>query len=96
MKHLVKLDFDLYYAFSEEIRVLSDEDLIKLKGLIGKEFYLGEIAGKHSEIYGKFEENDYMVLASYEDDDIFVVEFERLFPLGFGINATYAIFNEGD
>ena len=91
MRYLVKFDFGLRDAFGEEIRLLTSQELQFLIDNIGAEIYLGEIEGKHSEVYGNLEYSDYKLLAEYEEDNIFVKEFDKHFNRGFGINIFGAL-----
>ena len=63
-KYLVKFDFGLYNAFGKSLEVLTEEEFQKIKDFSasGKEVYLGEIEGKHSEIYGPLDTGDFEVL----------------------------------
>ena len=47
----------------------------KIKEAIGKQVYLGEILGKHSEVFGSLEEKDLTILT---DDEDFIKRFEEL------------------
>ena len=91
MRYLVKFDFGLRDAFGKEIRLLTSQELQFLIDNIGAEIYLGEIEGKHSEVYGSLEYSDYKLLAEYEEDSIFVKEFDKHFNRGFGINIFGAL-----
>ena len=91
MRYLVRFDFGLNDAFGEEVRLLTSQELQFLKDNIGTEIYLGEIGGKHSEVYGTLEYSDFKILAEYGEDNIFVKEFDRHFNRGFGINIFSAL-----
>ena len=91
MKYLVRFDFGLRDAFGEEVRLLTSQELQFLKDNIGTKIYLGEIEGKHSEVYGVLEYSDFKILAEYEEDNVFVKEFDRHFNRGFGINIFSAL-----
>lgn len=56
MNKLYKFEWDCGRQGSVEGLFISTED--KVKELIGKEVYFGEILGKHSEIYGVIEEGE--------------------------------------
>lgn len=91
MRYLVRFDFGLRNAFGEEIRLLTSQEFHFLKDNIGTKIYLGEIEGKHSEVYGTLELEDFKILAEYEEDNIFVREFDRHFKRGIGINIFSAL-----
>ena len=91
MRYLVRFDFGLNDAFGEEVRLLTSQELQFLKDNIGTKIYLGEIEGKHSEVYGTLESSDFKILAEYEEDNVFVKEFDRHFNRGFGINIFSAL-----
>lgn len=94
-RYLVRFDFGLSYAFGEEVQLLTEADFEKLNNKIGSYIYLGEISGKHSEIDGNFEKDDFKLMATYEDDSEFVKEWDKQFPQGFGIDIWYVL-TEGD
>lgn len=83
MRYLVKFDFGLYDAFGESVEIMTEDEFKTMKEFVsdGKEVYLGEIAGKHSEIYGPLEEKDYTVLST---DEAEIVVFEKLLGECFG------------
>jgi nucleosome binding factor SPN SPT16 subunit len=60
---------------------------------VGKRFYLGEVLGKHSEVYGEFDANE---LSTYDVSDAFVEEFSETFPNGFGFNPFDYINSEDE
>ena len=91
MRYLVRFDFGLNDAFGEEVQLLTSQELQFLKDNIGTEIYLGEIEGKHSEVYGTLESSDFKILAEYEEDNVFVKEFDRHFNHGFGIDIFSAL-----
>ena len=93
MRYLVRFDFGLRGAFGEEVRLLTESDFEKLNNKIGSYIYLGEISGKHSEIDGNFEKDDFTLMEIYEDDSEFVKEWDKQFPQGFGIDIWYALTN---
>lgn len=80
MKKLYKFDFDTYYSDTIGLFV-ADEAAVA--AAIGQHIYLGEREGKHSEVQGPLEQTDLEIVT---DDPMFVGQFERLFPRGFGIN----------
>ena len=55
MKKLWKFEWYSDYAFIGGIFKATDEEIQKL---IGKNLYLGEVEGKHSEVYGVIESQD--------------------------------------
>ena len=91
MRYLVRFDFDLEYAFGGELSLLTSQELQFLKDNIGTKIYLGEIDGKHSSVSGRLESSDFKILAEYEEDNIFVKEFDKHFNLGFGIDIFGAL-----
>lgn len=95
MRHLVKFDIDLSDAFGQELQLLTESGFEKLNAKIGSYIYLGEISGKHSEVDGNFVQEDFTLMATYEDDSEFVKEWDKQFPQGFGIDIWYAL-TEGD
>ncbi len=82
-KYLVRFDFGNGDAFLESIEVLSEEEfkLIEDFASSDKEVYLGEIAGKHSEVYGPLDRGDYQILT--QDPEI-IKPFETLLNGSFG------------
>ena len=94
-RYLVKFDIGLDDAFGQEIQLLNETNFEKLKNKIGNYMYLGEISGKHSEVSGNFESEDFKLMATYEDDSEFVKEWDKQFPQGFGIDIWYVL-TEGD
>jgi len=77
MKYLVHFDFGLRDAYGEAYEVLSEEELQLVKDFTasGKEVYLGEISGKHSEVYGPLASSDWSIITSVQED---IEVFERL------------------
>lgn len=62
------------------------EDLKRIKEIIvGKEIYFGEIAGKHSEIYGNLEENEINIIEEPEEINNFLKEY----PTGHEYNHSF-------
>ena len=55
MKKLWKFEWDADYAFIGGLFTATDEEV---NNLIGKEIFLGEYEGKHSEVYGTIEEDE--------------------------------------
>ena len=94
-RYLVRFDFGLRDAFGEEVKLLTEEAFELLNTKIGSYIYLGEISGKHSEVSGNFESEDFKVLSKYDNDSEFVKEWDKQFPQGFGIDIWYAL-TEGD
>ena len=91
MRYLVRFDFGLNDAFGEEVQLLTSQELQFLKDNIGTKIYLGEIEGKHSQVYGTLEYSDFKILAEYEEDNVFVIVFDRHFNRGFGIDIFSAL-----
>lgn len=78
MKKLWKFEWDSDYAFIGGLFVATDEEV---QSLIGKEIYIGEYEGKHSEVYGTVEEDEITLVS----DNPIVVE-----SVGdFGINPLW-------
>lgn len=73
MKTLYKFKWDCH-RMGDVVGVFV-EDSKKIKSLIGKDVYFGEILGKHSEICGTLDEGDLEVLSVQTD---FVESFERI------------------
>ena len=92
-RYLVKFDIGLDDAFGQEVQLLTEEEFELLNTKIGSYIYLGEISGKHSEIDGNFEKEDFVLMSIYEDDSGFVKEWDKQFPQGFGIDIWYALTN---
>lgn len=92
-RYLVRFDFGLRDAFGEELQLLTEKDLEILKTKVGKYICLGEIEGKHSDVSGNFEKDDFTLMATYEDASEFVKEWDELFPQGFGIDIWYTLTN---
>lgn len=67
MKKLWKFDWSGDYAFIGGLFVATDEEV---QNLIGKEIYLGEYEGKHSEVYGTILEGEITLVS----DNQIVVE----------------------
>lgn len=78
------------YYFNWEVRRSSDleglfvEDSEVVKRCVGKELYLGEVAGKHSDVSGIIQEGD-IILKSDKPED---VEFFQRLSLDIGINPV--------
>lgn len=87
---MVRLDFGLRDAFGKQIIVLKKEEYEELVNGIGTEIYIGEYEGKHSEVAGKMESNDFKIL---ECSNEFKNEFLQLFPNGFGLHI-YSAFKD--
>ncbi len=60
MKKLWKFEWESCYAFIGGLFVATDEEI---KRLIGKEIFLGEYEGKHSEVYGTIEEDEIVLIS---------------------------------
>ena len=97
-KLLVKFDFGLYYAFGQTLEILTEEEYKKVLDFSDskKEIYLGEIEGKHSEVYGPLDRKDISIISENNED---IEVFERLFPRGFGafdmVEAIQEALDEG-
>jgi len=59
---LIHFDMDLYNAYGESYEIVSSEDLDMLFKFIGKELELGEISGKHSDVYRILERDSFDLL----------------------------------
>ena len=68
---LVSFEYELYNAFCSGVFAISSEALEKLKEY-SVEIYLGEVAGKHSEVYFKHK-NDAFDLLSTDFEKIVMV-----------------------
>ncbi len=55
MKKLWKFEWGANYAFIGGLFCATDEEI---ENLIGREIYLGEYEGKHSEVYGTVDKED--------------------------------------
>lgn len=88
MKKLYRFDWDCGRQGSVSGLFVSDEDTV-LKA-IGKDCYLGEILGKHSEIGGTLDEADIIILT---DDQDFIKQFEEIVK-GIGYNPLEYIREE--
>lgn len=65
---------------------LSKKDAERVKSIIvGKEAYFGEIAGKHSEIYGEIEESEVAI----QDNEVAVTSFLRENPSRHECNHSF-------
>ncbi len=58
-------------------------DTTAIKEALGKEIYLGEALGKHSEVFGPLEDKDVTLLT---EDQAFIAQFETFLPRGSGYN----------
>lgn len=67
MQKLWKFEWYCDYAFIGGLFLATDEEI---KNLIGKEIYLGEYEGKHSEVYGTVEEED----ITFVTDDPYIIK----------------------
>lgn len=78
---LVSFKYNGYYGSVHSIYIMSLEDWKKIKFLQGEleEFYLGEVEGKHSEVYASF---DNFTLVT--NDVIEIKTFRNLFGETFG------------
>jgi hypothetical protein len=63
MKKLWKIEWDLWYGALYGIFIATDEEV---KSLIGKELYMGEVNGKHSEVCWTVEDGD---IELFSDDE---------------------------
>jgi len=87
-KMLVLFDFDLCYAFGKSYEVLSEEQYRKVVefSISGEDIYLGEIAGKHSEVYGPLETENFKIVST---DQKYVQFFEEVIGQQFGAFDVY-------
>ena len=75
MKKLWKFEWESNYSFIGGLFCATDEEI---ENLIGKEIYLGEYDGKHSEVHGTIDKDD----ITFVSDNPIVIE-----TIGnFGIN----------
>lgn len=70
---LYKFSWESNYALISGLFLATEEEI---KELIGKELILGEIEGKHSDVYGTFEESDIEEIPVSED---YIKETEKVF-----------------
>jgi len=84
MKALYKIDLHLHYASAVGLFI---EDKEKVEWLLKTkpEIYFGEIAGKHSEVFGALDEDDIQMITD-DPDELKVIE--RL-ELEHGINPFW-------
>lgn len=64
----------------------------KIKNLIGKEVYFGEVLGKHSDVFSIMEESDFKLLT---DDQDFISKFIQ-FDCESGINPFHYMEDEDE
>lgn len=79
MKKLWKFEWDSDYSFIGGLFTATDDEI---ENLIGKEIYLGEYEGKHSEVYGTIDKED----ITFVSDNPVVIDSIGEFginPLGF-------------
>jgi hypothetical protein len=81
MKKLYKFYWDCGRQGSVGGIFISNEKTIS--AALGKNCYLGEVLGKHSEIYGTLDEKDLTVLT---DDQDFIEKFEKYIGKSTGHN----------
>jgi hypothetical protein len=81
MEVLVSFKHNTYYGSVNAIYIMDLEDWKKILFLQdeGEEIYLGEVAGKHSEVYA--DADDFMLISKNEDE---VASFRKLFGKTFG------------
>lgn len=79
---MVRFNFGLRDAFGEQLIVLTQEQYEKLKNNAGVEIYIGEWEGKHSEVSGPLEKDDFSMVKC---SDEFKNEFLKLYKNGFGL-----------
>ena len=73
MKRLYKFYWDCGRQGHVSGIFIADKEEVKKN--LGKQVYLGECLGKHSEIYGDLDEDDLTILS---DDQDFIKKFEEL------------------
>jgi len=74
-----------FNALYENI-VLNEENAYRLKKImLNKTMYFGEIAGKHSEIYGELEEHEIEINTDYE----VIKQFLKAHPSGLHYNHSF-------
>lgn len=66
-ERLIHFDMDLWDAYGQSYEVVNDEDAVMLYNYIGKELYLGEISGKHSDVDRTLTRNSFNVLTDNPD-----------------------------
>ena len=85
---LLNLEWGSHRGFDGiyETRVMTLENANKFKDtMIGYEVYFGEIAGKHSDIYGTIDEEDIGIVTNIEE----VKDFLRDYPEGEDYNFSF-------
>lgn len=83
---LLKIEWDFRGGEVYEHRVYPKKIAEKIKKLLlDKEVYFGEIAGKHSEVYGDLTENDFKIITSKKE----VKEFLADYPNGVDYNHSF-------
>jgi hypothetical protein len=60
MKKLYKFDWDGQYAIIGGLFISEESDV---ESAIGKEIYLGEVSGKHSEVIGTLDKEDLTIIS---------------------------------
>lgn len=86
MKAIYKFKWDSYYSLIEGIFCAEKE---KIEKAIGQTLYLGEVSGKHSEVYGTLDWEDLELVS----DDSQVVNYFEEYNLSSGFNPLH-YFNE--
>jgi hypothetical protein len=81
MEVLVSFKHNTYHANVSAIYIMDVEDWKKIKFLQNEdeEIYLGDVAGKHSEVYA--DADDFMLITNNEDE---INTFRKLFGKTFG------------
>lgn len=57
---LVKFDFGAYYGRVESLIVCTTNDI---NSMVGKNIHFGEVAGKHSEVYGEITSDMFEIIS---------------------------------
>ena len=70
MNLLINVDFGLRNAFGETLEIVTQEeyDMIQAFSKTDNTIYFGEIAGKHSEVYGPLSSSDFRIVSKDQND----------------------------
>ncbi len=92
-RYLVKFDFGLYYAFGEAVEILTETEMKKVRDFCSAKtrVYLGEIEGKHSEVYGPLSYDDWRIIS---EDQREIEVFEKLLGVNFGAFCMTELIDE--
>lgn len=91
MERVVRWDMDMYRSADlTSIKAVNDTQWKRMQKAMadGVEVYLGEIAGKHSEVVETLGEGSIVVVTDVPEE---VTVFKKLFPYGVGLDIMNAI-----